>query len=55
MPPWDRLSIKMPSYQYRDSHNKDSWRSHDRLFFEIEVPVHEPRGPSQYKDVVLPV
>ena len=32
-----RLNIKLPSYQYRDSHGKEK-RSHDRLIFDMGTP-----------------
>ena len=61
--PGAHLNIKMLSYQYRDSYDKDkkiSWQSYlyngvshtwkDSLYVEMV-----PRGPSLYKDVVLPV
>ena len=55
------LNIKMPSYHYGDSHYKNktvSWLSFlynenpDPESFYIETG---PWGPSQYKDIILPV
>ena len=54
-PPGGRLNVKMPSHQYRDSHDKDLYNENPLTWKDICYIETEPRALIQYKDDILPV